>query len=77
LTSSQRKFNRSLVGITKGVAGYLGDGCRDANLLLSIKAQGRGDGTRPVPAKHHILFSAQGHQQQSRTSLRSLRVHNE
>jgi hypothetical protein len=76
-TPSQRKFSGGFAPVAKGVSGDLGDGCRNANLLLSIKAQGGGNRARPVPAEHNILLSPEGHQQQSRASLGRLRVHKE
>jgi hypothetical protein len=74
-TLSKQKFSRSVACITKSVASDLGDGCRDANLLLSIKVQGSRKGTCPITAEHDILLSPDGHQQQSRASLGCLRVH--
>jgi hypothetical protein len=68
-TPSKGKFSRGFACIAKSVTGNFGDGCRNANLLLSIKAQGGGNGSCPVPAEHDILFSPEGHQQQQIDAL--------
>ena len=75
--TGKQKFSSSASRIPEGVAGNLGHGCRNANLLLAIKAQGGGDDACPISAKHNILFALEGHQHQARASVRCIKAHSD